>query len=71
MIQINGFLSIYFEVALLYDIVLLAPSPPLLYPYGMVLLPLDHGVVTSDDIGRFSATIRSYAEQCIWACSCQ
>ena len=68
MIKINGILSIYFEVALLYDIVLLANITSLALS---VLLPHDHGVVTSDDIGHFSATIRSYAEQCIWACSCQ
>ena len=59
--------SIYFEVALLYDIVLLAHITSLALS---VLLPLDHDVVTSDDMGCFSATIRSYAEQCIWACCC-
>ena len=68
MIKINGILSIYFEVALLYDIVLLAHITSLALS---VLLPLDHGVMTSDIIGCFSATIRSYVEQCIWACSCQ
>ena len=68
MIKINGILSIYFEVALLYDIVLLANITSLALS---VLLPLDHGFVTSDDIGRFSATIQSYTEQCICACSCQ
>ncbi len=63
-----GIFSIYFEIALLYNIVLPAHITSLALS---MLLPLDHGVVTSDNIGLFLATIRSDVEQCIWACSCQ
>ena len=67
-IKNNGIFSIYFEVVLLYNIVPLAHIP---FFALSVLLPLHHGVVTSNNIGFFSTTIRSYTEQHIWACSCQ
>ena len=64
---IYGIFPIYFEVALWYHIVHHITSHHIttlaLNPSTMC----DHCVVTSNAVGHFSATVRSYLERYIWA----